>query len=605
MSVAAAFVGERIQSNFYTFAPPALRVYAALAPSGCGPERDIACGVATFDPALGGLAADPAPAGLTGSDVPNQTYRTPIFVPSLPLAMGIALPAAVPASESPGLAFGSQVCQSPGVAGVPLPLCPAVTEVPTLPAFNGSGAPQSFMLQAPPTGQLWTSAVGITTGVDGFAYVQDLGRFGPVNSVSMLNDDTTRTSAFDSVPVVPAGPVGNSAFFGSPPGTAAIGLWADAAQPPVVVTSTTTLPKVTTVWPGFTRDDHWLLSYQGVLPGLAGRRSVLGLSADGTLYVGIQESAVPAPDGVLPASSYWVPRMFVGRPDVGVHSVEQNGPPGDIAQFLLDVDPCPSKRPNWIPANQTTPAYDPTKPPQAHEAVVLSLIDPDVSLYPGGALRLGPAADAALADEYRCLVDWFQLPANAGKVLTAFQDTGADLEWVRGTWVRAGGLLLAGTNAGYAGRPELDVSFELAWADETGLSGEALVLARKARRFFYPSAFPIRPYAGFPGLTDPMQPGPALGFRVGRYCVSGVTDCDPLTSPPARDAGVDFFTRSGLVVMSRHPSSTAGGNYVSSFDKSIIPGQEYRGRVFYVSFTGDLVMMIPPGLDVGQTISIR
>jgi hypothetical protein len=237
--------------------------------------------------------------------------------------------------------------------------------------------------------------------------------------------------------------------------------------------------------------------------------------------------------------------------------------------------------------------------------VVLSLIDPDVSLYPGGALRLGPAADAALADEYRCLVEWFQLPTNAGKVLTAFQDTGADIEWVRGTWVRAGGLLLAGTNAGYAGRPELDVYFELAWADETGLSGEALVLARKARRFFYPSAFPIRPYAGFPGMTDPMQPGPALGFRVGRYCVSGVPDCDALTSPPARDAGVDFFTRSGLVVMSRHPSSTAGGNYVSSFDKSIIPGQEYRGRVFYVSFTGDLVMMIPPGLDVGQTISIR
>ena len=39
-SVAVAFVGERVQENFYTFSAPVLRVYAALAPSGCGPERN-------------------------------------------------------------------------------------------------------------------------------------------------------------------------------------------------------------------------------------------------------------------------------------------------------------------------------------------------------------------------------------------------------------------------------------------------------------------------------------------------------------------------------------------------------------------------------------
>jgi hypothetical protein len=107
-------------------------------------------------------------------------------------------------------------------------------------------------------------------------------------------------------------------------------------------------------------------------------------------------------------------------------------------------------------------------------------------------------------------------------------------------------------------------------------------------------------------MTDPMQPGPAVGLRLGRYCPAGVvTDCDPLTSPPARDAGVSFTTRSGVFPMSRHPSGTAGGNWVTSFDKSIIPGQEYRGRVFYSTFVGDLLMMIPPGLDAGQTVSIR
>jgi hypothetical protein len=106
-------------------------------------------------------------------------------------------------------------------------------------------------------------------------------------------------------------------------------------------------------------------------------------------------------------------------------------------------------------------------------------------------------------------------------------------------------------------------------------------------------------------MTDPMQPGPALGLRLGKYCPTGVADCNPLTSPPARDAGVDFFTRSGLDPMSRHPSSTSGGNAVTSFDKSVIPGLEYKGRVFYSTFVGDALMMAPPGLDVTQTFTIR
>ena len=119
--------------------------------------------------------------------------------------------------------------------------------------------------------------------------------------------------------------------------------------------------------------------------------------------------------------------------------------------------------------------------------------------------------------------------------------------------------MLAGSGTGYAGRPELDVRYDLAWADETGLSGEALVLARKARRFYYPSAYPTRPYAGFPDMADPMQPGPALGFRVGRYCLAASPDCNPATSPPARDTGVDFFTQSGLLAMSRHPDQHRRG----------------------------------------------
>jgi hypothetical protein len=605
-TVAAAFVGELA---FFIFRAPELRVYASLDPSGCGSQRDIACGVATFDPALGGLAADPAPPGPPGSVVPRQSYRTPFNIPSLPIAVGIAPPASVPGSVAPGSAFGSQVCYSPAAPGVTLPLCPSVTEIPGGPPFNLEGYPQRFMVQAPASGQLWTSVVGLVTAIDGLAYVQDLGRYGPVNAVSMLGDATSRTSALGSNAVGPIGPIGNSGFFGFPPGTAAIGLWQDhpagSGAVPTVVSSTADLVAATIVWPGFTRDDHWLVSYQGVLPGFAQRRSVLGLAADGSLHVAIQDAAVPSLDGKLPASSYWVTGAIVTRPELGLHTLERDGAPGDIALFLLDNDPCPSTRPNWIPSGQTTPVYDPTRPPMAHEAVLISIIPENQDLYPGGAMRLVPAADAAMASEYACLVSWFQQPENAGMVLTAFRNNPPTSDFARGTWVRAGGFLLAGASTGYAGRPVLDVRYNLAWADEAGISGEALMLARKARRFYYPSAFPTKEYPGFPEMTDPMEPGPALGFRLGRFCVAALSGCNAQTSPPARDAGVDFYTQSGFLSMSRHPSNTSGGNFVTSFDKSIFPGQEYRGRVFYSTFIGDLLFMVPPGLDVGQTLSIR
>lgn len=606
-TIAAAFVGERTQRNFYTYAEPALRVYASLAASGCGPEREISCGVATFDPSTGALATDPGVPGLPKWAVPTQSYRTPMVLPASPIAMGIAIPATNPGTEAPSTPFGSQVCFSPAQAGVALPLCPFVTEEAASPPFNGTGAPQKFMLQAPVTGQLWTSVVGMVSTVDGFVYVQDLGRFGGVNAVSMLQDATTRTQAGRAVPVGPAGPFENSPFFGFPDGTTALGLWLDTGSGAgTVVNTTDELVSALTVWPGFTRDDRWLVSYQGVLPGLGRRRAVLGQGADGALYLAVQEAAIPVVDGVLPASGYWVTGAFVASPDLGIHTLNDNGPPGDIGQFLLDVDPCASTRPNWIPAGETKPIYDPTKPPLAHEAIVASMVAPDPDRYPGGALRLVPEADPVLASEYACLASWFQRPENAGMVLTAFTNNPITSgEYVRGAWVRAGGLVLTGANTGYAGRPGLDLRYALAWADETGLSGEALVLARKARRFYYPSAYPNRAYAGFPDMSDPMQTGPAIGFRVGRYCLTTVPGCDPATSPPARDSGVDFYTQSGLLVMSRRPSSTAGGNFLTSFDKSVFPGQEYRGTVFYGSFTGDLLMMMPPGLDEGQSITIR
>ena len=458
-SVAAAFVGERTQENFYTFAPPALRVYASLDPSGCGPEARIACGVATFDPALGGLAANPAVPGPPGWRVPTQSYRTPLFVAALPIAMGIAPPPANPGPNPPSTPFGSQVCYSPAQTGVALPLCPSITEVASNPPFNNGGAPQSFMLQAPPTGQLWTSVTGLVTAIDGLAYLQDLGRFGPVNAVSMLNDDGTRTKPLAASPVGPLGPIGNSSLFGFPDGTTALGLWLDQGSGTklgTVVSDATDLASAITVWPGFTKDDHWLVSYQGVLPGLAQRRAVLGLSDDATLYLAIQEAAVPSNDGVLPDTSYWVPGAIVARPDLGIHTDgEGRGSrghrrvPARQRPLRLDatkLDPDRQHGPG-LRSHQGAPGprgEPPLAPPGERAAL------PGRSHAPRPGRRT--VADPALAAEYQCLVAWFQRPENAGKVLTAFRNNPPSTDYARGAWIRAGGLAALRIGGGLRGQ---------------------------------------------------------------------------------------------------------------------------------------------------------
>ena len=292
-TIAAAFVGERTQRNFYTYAEPALRVYAALAASGCGPERDIGCGVATFDPSTGALATDPGVPGLPKWAVPTQSYRTPMVLPASPIAMGIAMPATNPGTEAPSTPFGSQVCFSPAQAGVALPLCPFVTEEATSPPFNGTGAPQKFMLQAPVTGQLWTSVVGMVSTVDGLVYVQDLGRFGGVNACRCSRTRpraprrVVRCRSARSVPST----IRPLRLPGRDRGAGALARHELRCRHGGEHDRRT--ESAVTVWPGFTRDDRWLVSYQGVLPGLVQRRAVLGQGADGTLYLAVQEAAVP------------------------------------------------------------------------------------------------------------------------------------------------------------------------------------------------------------------------------------------------------------------------------------------------------------------------
>jgi hypothetical protein len=155
------------------------------------------------------------------------------------------------------------------------------------------------------------------------------------------------------------------------------------------------------------------------------------------------------------------------------------------------------------------------------------------------------------------------------------------------------------------------VRYNFAWADEETLSGEALLVARKARRFWYPAYYEscdLDPgcYTGFPEMLDPMEPGPVVGFTLGSYCQSPITpaDCDPATSPPARDAGVSFATTSGFAPVTRRPLNASVGTSSSTFDKSLI-GQENKGRVYYTTFAGGALFDVPPGLDSGQSVTIR
>jgi hypothetical protein len=604
-TVAAAIVGERKVETWWDFDAPALRVYAAIAPSGCGPLERIECGIATFDPARGGLAADPAP---DIGYVPKQSYRAPMRSASIPLAVGVAMPPENPGTVAPGLVNGSQVCFSPATPGNPLPVCPDAG----LPGggfvlFNGNGIAQRFMQLA--AGSLWwsTASMLVATG-DGNTFLVDLGRFGPLNFVSALNDPTTRTQVVKALPVGPAGPAGGTALLGFPDNTSAVSLLTSKG---VVDTDPLEMINDITIWPGFTKSESWLASYQGVLPSLASRRGVVGLAADGaSLYVALQEAYSPPPSGVLPASTPWVPGLEVGSPVFGIHAADVPGQTGDITQFILDTDPCTPTRPNWVPTGTLTPVYDSTKPPQAHEAPIGSLLPPDPVLYPSGALLLALPTDPTLAGEYACLVD--ALRQQPGNVFTAFQTVATSTtDYLRGIWIRAGGFLLVGSSSGYAGRPALGVRYNFAWADEESLSGEALLVARKARRFWYPAYYEscdLEPgcYTGFPEMIDPMEPGPVVGFTLGSYCQTSVTpaDCNAATSPPARDAGVSFATTSGFAPVTRRPLNASVGTSTSTFDKSLI-GQENKGRVYYTTFAGGALFDVPPGLDSGQSVTIR
>jgi len=560
-SVAAAILGERTQLSPIDFGPPQLRVYAAIDAAKCGPTQPVACGIATFDPATGGLAADPSPPpSPIGPKVPNPPYRSPLYAPAFPLHLAVGLPAV----------SGPTQCTGPFT-------CP--------PGDNDQGVPQPLQIIVSAVGAQWTTAAGAAPSSDGFVYLEDLGRFGPVDNSVLLDNDLSRTAVIAALSV-PATSYPNGPYLGLfyPPGLG------DAADPGAVAAADVAdLLNSIIVWPGFTTNDTWTLVYQGVLPGLSFLRGSLGRLATGEVYLAVEEALNPlaAPSG---SADYWVVGAYVAAPDLAIHTADVfPAEGGDITQFFLDVDP-------------TGCAGIPPQTVEVYEARIASFLSPDPTYFPGGALEL-TIAPGSIAE---CLVN--RLPLSPGAFVPVSMS------------VRASGLVLTSAAVGYAGRPEVGRRYNLAWdpvAD--GPPSEAQVLARKARRLFYPGG-PYSDqylggpcpgatacYQGYPEMTDPMQPGPVVGFRPALLCTvnSVVAECPAGTVPP-RDAYIYFQTQSGMTPLANRPADVATPTAVVSFDKSVFTDSTSQGlgQVFYSTFTGDTLFMTPTS-QVGSSTTIR
>jgi hypothetical protein len=522
----------------------------------CGRNARIACGIATYDPTrVGiGLAADPSPGpSALGPQVPAQGYQTPIFVPAIPFALASGLPPIM----------GSQRCDRPSDCG----------------GFDGNGSP--LMQLAPLSGITWTTATGAVAAANGAVYLLDLGRWSAPSDSYTLDVLGTQTRVATAFTSLPAGTTtGNYIGLYSTPG-----LTPDPPTPEIL-TSSLTLPSAFIVWPGFTTDDVWTLTWQGALPGLVLRAGSLGRRPSGELYLAVQQEVNPG--GLGPARAEdWVVGAYVDDPELGIHAAADWGV-GDSVQYVPDLFPP-------VPCLGHEPPVNTTDPVTPYETSIESILPrgTDPASFPGGALVLAVPAGS----DVECLARQIPLGTSVTVALS----------------VQASGLVLTGVLAGYAGRPEFDRRFNLAWQPEDFSATEAQVLARKARRFYYPGG----PYAGltnggpcpggvpcypgFPEMTDPMQSGPLVGFRPGLSC-SGL--CPPGATPP-RGAFLTFVTASGVVPMSRRITGVAAGTWVTSFDKSLYSQDESLGRVFYTTFIGDALMMVPPGQGSSLTTVIR
>lgn len=537
-----------------------------------------ACGLEARVP-CGIAVIDPVAGALAADPAGEAPYLAPIPLPGRAVAIAVSGP---PANGTIGL--GNKRNQD----------------------ANGT----LLLLIAPGSGQQYTSDLLVVPTTEGHAYWIDASRWRTPNDISTLR--SSGTGAPPGVAVTEA--VSRSAF-DSEAGVyvgAFLGICAPDAgpappEPPSCVYAEgkdpddPTQPSVTPavirdrilLTPGYTSGETWTLVYEGILPGLSFRRGVL-IRQGGLHFLALQEPNDPA---APPGSPPYLQVVRVFDPSLGIHAQATHGT-GDRVVVAPD---------------------DAARCGESFGVQALDLVAPDDARFapgsiPGGALALEEPACA--------------LPLAEGESLP-----------VRAA-VRASGLLLVGSRAGYAGRPTFDAPFELRYADEDSLACpllpwsdtppacdatcrggcEALLLARKARRLYYladrcpdEAAFgladPCTNY-GWDRLNFPHPTGPVVAFQVASFPRTlGDGTTDPVLQ---RGAQLTFRTTSGMSPAGRRPLSSSGTNQgvavpadVAAFDRSTIEGREEEGLRFYVPYGDNLVLGFDPAVGASQVNVIR
>ncbi len=517
-----------------TFATAAaLRIYAVIDPTMCGADQPAACGVV----AMSEQGRLPDPSG-------ELPFMAPFTVPGIAQGLGVTGP---PASG------GSRVSGD---------------------TLN----PSTPLLVVEPSGRN-TSAVAAVSSSDAMVYVYDLSRFSPAtDGTEMTTSGIAQVYSLQPADVATQG----SPNYGK---DLYLGLWNDfpmaapstGAQVMIDGTMFTSIQ----VTPGYTPNDTFLLTWQGVLPALDSLRGVVGRASTGELYVAFQAN------GGTVATPSWVAVTDVTDPAVGVHA-------GDLVEVTPDSPaPCGSGELTVASATPVLPAG---------------------SAFPGGALHLA-----------------------SGSCFDALAPGQLDTATVS---VRASGLVLTSFLLGYLGRPSLDQTFSLQHVDEATATGEALAIARKTRRLYYPSAEPCAPAAGqapvagcytyFPWIANPLAPGPALAFRAGLTVVNAATGAAPLdaTDPAvlarlARDARLLIQTQSGTIQAGTTATGTTPGVFgavpagykpmsggvmptqVFAYDKTPLVGHQDDPAWFYVTYQDDQLLQLTPSVTGGELNAVR
>ncbi|BDG06221.1 hypothetical protein [Anaeromyxobacter oryzae] len=554
------------------FEPTAVdRVYAVLDSSSCGAGFRIDCGIAVLDPVTGGIPADPASTTDASGHVTGMPYLAPINVPAVALGVVVSPPPQVGPTD----------------------------------VANGDSYKAPYMRIAPGTGQRTTTAVAAVLASDGKVYYADLGRWSIPNDTSMLRTDSTRTRVTDVTSFIVSGI------------NQAVGLWdpkslvpdptTGAFTPKLVFNGLTAEPAVK-ITPGFTRTDGFLAAYQGFLPGLSLRKAELAGAAGGRFSMSMQIAAAGGFTQVV--------RLY--SPELGVHR-------GDIA--LVDTTKLGDTGGDCPVDNPATTGNE-----AIIEARVAEFVVPDAT-HPGGALLLEDPADPSHPEWTSCITK--RLSTLAAPV------TGVDVG------MRASGFVVQGTTAGYVGRAEVLTSpssvtdpndpaydgYRLLYENEDVLSCplvpwpadptavdcrddacraqcERLVLARKARRIYYPSdaCNTTDCSVNWPNNLYPFPKanGPVLAFKLG---VRKDPDPAKANDPIPRELSITIKTRSGLSPSSRGPTVTNAAQILptgaATFDRSVYAGKENDGYRFYASYASGFVLDFSPSQAPNQPITVR